>query len=257
MPELHRMYFHFSELPLSMRALFTCALIVLGTGYLFAMIYIYLNNEGRDGIAGLSQEDLVIAYSGSKSDTRLEGALKASMSSMLPNEEKNIIVNWVRRGTEKAEFEAQVQPVFEKRCLACHDGSNPHIPNLITYEDAIHVAALDTGMTIPTLVRVSHIHLFGITFIFFVLGFIFSHAFVRPRWLKSLVVVLPFCAVFLDIGSWYLTKIHPGFAWVVMIGGGLMGMSFAFMWVVSFYQIWFYKLPANVTRPDANPYVAR
>ena len=63
MPEVHvhRMFFHFSELPLSTRTLFTATLIVLGIGYVFAMIQIYEVHSGLDGKAGLSAEDIAIA----------------------------------------------------------------------------------------------------------------------------------------------------------------------------------------------------
>ena len=51
--------------------------------------------------------------------------------------------------------------------------------------------------------------------------------------------------LFLDIASWWLTKVSTGFAYVVMIGGVLMGLSFAFQWLVSFYQILFFKCPPD------------
>lgn len=35
---LHRLYHHYSELPGSMRLLFTAALVILGLGYTFALI---------------------------------------------------------------------------------------------------------------------------------------------------------------------------------------------------------------------------
>jgi hypothetical protein len=36
-----------------------------------------------------------------------------------------------------------------------------------------------------------------------------------------------------------------------MASGGLMGMSFAFMWAVSMYQMWLGKTPSPVEqRPD-------
>ena len=89
--------------------------------------------------------------------------------------------------------------------------------------------------------RVSHIHMFGMTFIFFVMGLIFSHAYVRPVWFKSAVIALPFLSMIVDIGSWYLTKVNTAFAWTVIIGGALMGLSFAIQWIVSMYQMWFYK----------------
>ncbi|MFQ5773644.1 MAG: hypothetical protein ACE5GS_03915 [Kiloniellaceae bacterium] len=248
MVQVHRMFFHYTEFPLSMRTLFTGTLIVLGIGYLFAMLYIYESHAGRDGKPGLSVEDLAIAYGGSKQATKLEAALLGPMSGMLPPDERGSIIGWVRRGVDRQEYEARIKPIIDRRCLACHDGSNPHIPNLDGYKELSAMAQLDTGMSVFTLVRVSHIHLFGITFIFFIMGLIFSHAFVRPVWFKSVVIATPFVAIVLDVGSWYLTKLNPAFAWVVIIGGALMGLSFAFQWIVSMYQIWFSKYS-----PEAHP----
>jgi len=90
------------------------------------------------------------------------------------------------------------------------------------------------------------------TFIFFIMGFIFSHAFIRPVWLKSLVVFIPFVCIAADVGSWYFTKLYTGFAWVVLIAGGVMGASFAFMWITSMYQMWFYKPPEFVNTTDGH-----
>ncbi len=241
MVQVHRMFFHYSEFPLSMRTLFTGTLIVLGVGYLFGMLHVYNSHAGRDGKPGLSVEDLAIAYSGNKEATKLEAALLGPMSSMLSTDERGSIVGWVRRGVDQQEYKSRIEPIVEQRCATCHDGNNPHIPPLTDYKEVAALAELDTGIDIFTLIRVSHIHMFGITFIFFITGFIFSHAFVRPVWFKSLVIAVPFFAIFLDIGSWYVTKVNPIFAWVVIIGGGLMGLSFAFQWVVSMYQMWFFK----------------
>lgn len=251
MPQVHRMFFHYSEFPLGMRTLFTGTLITLGIGYLFAMIQIYTVDAGRDGRPGLSADDIAIAYSGSKEATRLESALAGPMSGMLPNNERANITGWVRRGLDQSEYEERIRPIFENRCLACHDGSNPHIANLDGYDNVTKVAQIDTGMSLATLVRVSHIHLFGVTFIFFIMGLIFNHAYVRPVWFKSLVIATPFLAIVTDTGSWYLTKINPAFAWIVIISGGLMGLSFATQWIISMYQIWFYKFTARETSSEA------
>ncbi len=130
--------------------------------------------------------------------------------------------------------------------MTCHDGSNPHLANLDGYDNIKKVTEQDTGTDIFTLVRVSHIHLFGLTFIFFIVGLIFSHAYVRPVWFKCTVVALPFVCVAIDVGSWYLVKIYHPFAWLTMASGALMAMSFAFMWVVSMYQMWFGTTPTPV-----------
>ncbi len=239
---------HFSMLPIGMRVMFTGTLVVLGVGYLFAMIYIFASHAGRDGNPNLSVDDLIIAYSGSKSDTRLEGALKGPMANMLPQNERDEIIAWVRRGAEQEEYTTRIEPIIEKRCMVCHNGSNPHIASLKEYEDIMLMTELDTGMDIFTLVRVSHIHLFGITFIFYIVGSIFCHAYIKLVWVKCALIATPFLAIVLDIGSWYLTKVYPPFAWVVMVSGAFMGVSFAVQWVISIYQMWFYTLPEDVQK---------
>ena len=45
----HRLYRHYSELPFSIRVLFTCVLLFLGLGYLFAFLNIYFTYAVRAG----------------------------------------------------------------------------------------------------------------------------------------------------------------------------------------------------------------
>jgi len=100
--------------------------------------------------------------------------------------------------------------------------------------------------------------MFGMTFIFFLMGLIFGHAYMRPIWLKSTVVALPFLAIAMDVASWYLIKVFQPFALMTMGAGAIMGLSFAFMWLVSMYQIWFSSAPTvvkqrrEIERPSAD-----
>jgi len=148
--------------------------------------------------------------------------------------------------TRSIDYLSEVKPILDKRCMACHDGSNPNLPNLGNYDNVQKVTETDTGTGVFTLVRVSHIHLFGITFIFFIMGTIFSHAYVRPIWFKCAVMAMPFVGLVADVSSWYFTKLYNPFAWVVMIAGGIIGLSFTYMWVVSMYQMWFSRTPSVV-----------
>ncbi len=247
--ELTSIYrFHFIRLPLSMRLTYTMTLLVLGLGYLFALIYIWTSHAGRDGDPMLSVNDLIIAYSGSKSGTKLESALLGPMSAMLPAKERSEIIGWIHSGAKEDAYHESVEPLIEKRCLACHDGSNPHIPNFSEFAGVLDVTQRDTGMNIPTLVRVSHIHLFGLTFIFFITSIIFSHAYMRPLWFKCVVIAVPFLMILFDVFSWYLTKLNPMFAWVVIISGAFMATAFAIEFFVSLYQMWLYKLPDDLEK---------
>ncbi|MFM9969376.1 MAG: hypothetical protein ACKVQK_13380 [Burkholderiales bacterium] len=247
-PPLHRHFLHYSELPYSMRVLYTATMMILGMAYLFAGIYLFHTYAGKDGNPrSLSYDDLVVAYSGSGKGSRLETALASGMSEMLPAEERDSIIAWVRKGADPVEHAKTIKPLMETRCIACHDGkSNPHLTNLSTYESMKKILDRDTGANIFTLVRVSHIHLFGVTFIFFLMGLIFAHAYVRPVWLKCTLMALPFACIATDVSSWYLVKLFHPFAYLTMAAGALMAASFTAMWVIAMYQLWFAKIPAAV-----------
>lgn len=248
---LHRYYTHYSELPMSLRILYTAALCILGMGYLFALIYLFHTYSGRDGNPlDLTYSDLVIAYTGSGKGSKLESSLRGPMSAMLPKDEAAAVINWVQQGADRPTYETFIAPTLEKRCISCHDGSNPHLVNLSGYDNIKKMSEQDTGTAIFTLVRVSHIHLFGISFIFFIVGIVFSHAYVRPLWIKYLVIGAPFVCLLVDVSSWYMVKIYHPFAWVTMSAGAMLGMCFAFMWVMSMYQMWIGRTPKAILERD-------
>jgi hypothetical protein len=43
----------------------------------------------------------------------------------------------------------------------------------------------------------------------------------------------------MDIGSWWFTKIEPFFAYTVITGGVLMGISLAVQILLPLYEMWF------------------
>ena len=225
-------------------------LLVLGLGYLFALLNIYFTYAGRAGgnPVMLSYEDIVVAYSGSGKGSILESALAGPMSRMLPPDERAMLLQWVRDGAAQQTFDSMIKPITDKRCLTCHDGRNPHLPTLSSFDGLKKVTALDTGAPIATLVRVSHIHLFGLTFIFFIVGLAFTHAYVRPVWLKCAVIAAPFAAIVIDVSSWYLIKLFHPFAWVEIGAGALQAACFGVMWLTALYQMWFSKPPEAVVR---------
>jgi hypothetical protein len=249
---LHRHYLHYSELPHSQRVLYTATLLILGLGYFFSLLNVYFTYAGRAGGNPylLSVDDIVVAYSGSGKGSRLETALRGPMSAMLPQEERSLLVTWVQEGSGRDTYEKSVRPTLDKRCMTCHDGSNPHLVNLGGYDNLKKITETDTGAKLSTLVRVSHIHLFGLTFIFFIMGLMFSHAYVRPVWLKCAIITAPFVAIVCDVSSWYFTKLYHVFAWVVIGAGGVMGMCFALMWLVTVYQLWFSPTPSPVAQRE-------
>ncbi|MDD5229177.1 MAG: hypothetical protein PHD53_10250, partial [Methylococcales bacterium] len=116
---------------------------------------------------------------------------------------------------------------------------NPTLPDLTNYLGISEVAH-GVGATIPTLIRVSHIHLFGIAFILFFIGKIFLLCEINV-YVKRVAMVVPFAAMLLDVVSWFITKSIPSFAYVVIASGALMGISMGMQILLSIYQMWFFS----------------
>ncbi|PCJ29871.1 MAG: elongation factor-1 alpha [Gammaproteobacteria bacterium] len=225
---------------ISLKALFTGYLTVVAVGYLMAIVQIQFTHGMADGKMGLSVDDIVYSYYGKRSGSLIESKLNGSMQGMAPEEDRLKIINWVHQGADEQAFhDTGIREIMDTRCIMCHNAdSGLPIPDFTKFEDVAEKAETDTGASFSSLARVSHIHLFGISFIFMFVGLIFSLSTGVPKYLKAGVIVMPYVFLLIDISSWWLTKLNPNFAWFVIIGGGAMGISFAFMWTVSMYEMW-------------------
>jgi len=233
----------FSDASTSEKILDTKFLITIGVGYLFALLNLYYTHEGRDGKPGLSVKDVTLAYYGSHNQTRLGAAINGPMAPNLPNVgAKTIILDWIQHGATEKEFDAKINPILQNNCVMCHsvESGISGIPHFDSYQHVLELTATDTGATIPALVRVSHIHLFGIAFILFLIGRIFILC-ELPVMFKRIIVAAPFIFLLLDISSWFITKVIPDFAYVVIGAGAVVGITFGMQLVISIYQMWLYK----------------
>lgn len=223
----------------SIKMLFTGYLVVVALGYLMALVQILFTHGLADGELGLSVDDIVYSYYGKRSGSVIEMKLNGSMQVMAPEAERNKIIQWVKKGADESEFQAEIRPIIDQRCIMCHsEASGMPVPDFTIDENFFKRAEVDTGASFSSLTRVSHIHLFGISFIFMFVGLIFSLAAGVPKTLKAAAIVMPYVFLVIDIASWWLTKLNPNFAWLTIIGGGMMALAFAFMWIVSMYEMW-------------------
>ena len=234
------------DLPVTLRALFTSFLIVIGIGYLMALSYLFLvdiephHEEGQGPVEGISAK-----YHGS-TDTRLEAALKGTMADKLTAKEREQVFQWIRDGVS-ADGYAKIEPILTQKCAACHSAQSgmPILP-LTSFEDVEKVTTPDTGVSMLQLARVSHIHLFGISMMFVLTGAIFSLS-ATPIWFRVTVLVIPYLAIIMDIGSWWATKYYdPVFAYIVLIGGAFMGLAMACQILVSLWDMWIAPLMASI-----------
>ncbi|QSA95608.1 elongation factor-1 alpha [Methylococcus sp. EFPC2] len=228
------------NLPLKFKVLFTGYLLVIGVGLLMAGLQIMLTHGLADGKPGLSLNDIIYSYYGNRSGSKLEAMLEGQMKPMAPDEERFKIIQWAQDGAPITAWSGKIQPLMEKYCVACHNaGSN--LPDFSKFENVKKSAEVDEGASVTQLTRVSHIHLFGIAFIFMFVGWIFGYA-EYPKRLQLILIATPFAFLLIDILSWWLTKYIPVFAWLTMLGGLGYSLASTVMIFTSLAQMW---LPRN------------
>ncbi len=232
-----------------MRALLTCFLLTIGIGYIMALFYLFLVDIDPHQKTGMNVVDgLSMKYGGQPDKTRLEAALLSSMADRLDYGDKQEIIRWIRGGATANGYE-KVQPIFEENCVACHSAaSGLPVPPLTTLEEVQKVTQVDTGASISQLARVSHVHLFGIGIIFLLTGAIFALSGVSEKW-RIVIIILPYVTIWADIVAWWATKYQPVFAYVVLIGGGFMGLALLLQILIPLWEMWFKNLkpiPADV-----------
>ena len=224
------------------KVLFTGYLCTVGVGYLFALIQILFTHGMADGQFGLSVDDIVYSYYGNRSGTMLEQKLNGSMKENAPEQERFKIMDWVRDGADPYEYKDDgIEKIVQERCVMCHNKDASGLPDFSKLEGLKPYTTQDTGATFASLTRVSNIHLFGISFIFMFVGLIFSFSETTTTQYKCIAIGMPYAFLIADIMSWWLTKIDPIFAWLVIFAGMGMGISFMFMWVTSILEMCLYK----------------
>jgi len=190
-------------------------------------------------------QDIAENYYGNRSGTRLEAAIRGPMSGHLSILERHHVVAWLKSGAPGRGFETTIRPILAKRCIRCHSpASGLKIPDLATYKGVLKVARVDTGVSLHSLMKISHIHLFGVGLVALTIGLIFRFT-VLPPLFKYTLTLLPFAAIFVDILSWFLTKWDPVYAYTIFFSGVALGAAWAGQMLISLYQIWFLRPPGD------------
>jgi len=232
---------HLKDFDPPVKVLFTGYLTAVAFGYFFSLVQILFTHGMADGKFGLSIDDIVYSYYGNRSGTVLETKLNGSMKDKATEHERFVIIQWARDGAKESEYiSTGVKKIIENKCAICHNKGASGIPDFTKFEALKELTIQDQGATFSSLTRVSHIHLFGISFIFMFVGIIFSFSETSTIKYKCIAIGMPYTFLVVDILSWWLTKLHPAFAWLVIFAGAGMAIAFAFMWTVSILEMWLF-----------------
>lgn len=231
------------QLPRPLKVALSLTLIVLGIGYLIALMNLHLTYHLTDGKEGLTPDDLKRAFYGDRNNTRLAAKIHGgSMEQFLPaSGDKEKILSWIQDGADEEGYEEVVAPILMKNCLRCHNprGVSSFRP-LTSYEEVLKVTEVDRGEPVQLWARVAHTHIQSIGLIFLVFGSIFSFTSLRES-IRTVVIIVPFVALLLDFATRYLVKYNPELVFVMMATGAVVGLSFAVMILYPLYEMWVKK----------------
>ena len=100
--------------------------------------------------------------------------------------------------------------------------------------------------------RFTHIHIFGMSAIFILMGAIVFFLWLSPR-TRTWLIVLPFIGIIVDLASvWLKLFMHPAFFWLHIPGGLLFGIVFALDIYLIISQMWFGS-SAGMQTDDTRP----
>jgi hypothetical protein len=223
--------------PLSMRVFTTTLLATLGLGYALSLVYLYVKKVEPHRVAGHGLvQGVAYNYNGIEDQAPLLTALEGSMGNFVDPDELRAIDRWVGTGATQAVYRGEIEPILEKNCVSCHR-KGAYEPSLTSFKEVSKLTEVGRGMDVVQLARTTHVHLLAIPLLLYILGAFF----VRTRFsegLKSVVVVVPFLGVALDISHWWLTRQNPSHAIGVVIGGMLMSLGFGLMWLMTLYDVY-------------------
>jgi len=238
--ERRQAYRRFKDISVSERILNTVFLLTIGLGYLAALANMYYTIKGLmakpDFLLKMSSSVIMVETTKPVLGTAINGIMKSNLKYI---SDKDVILHWIHHGADEPEYIEKIAPILNRDCVICHTPSvNPSLPDLTHYATVSEIAHAG-GATIPTLVRVSHIHLFGIALFYFFIGKIFC--FVISCLRKRVAVVIPFGCNAIGCCVMVYHQGDSSFAYVVIFSGALMGLSMGLQILLSIYQMWFFS----------------
>jgi len=186
--------------------------------------------------------------------------------------QRQSMLAWIRAGAKKSEWEknafvlppeidtkhlpaqymikegnktaVKIQLLFENRCSTCHNpkGEASEFP-LVNFEKDIRprvtpeAGAGNGAMSLTKLAQTTHVHLLGFSMLYGMTGLILAFS-SYPCWLKVILCPLPLVAQVIDISCWWLARIDPMFAHVIMITGGIVALSLVSQIILSLLDMY-------------------
>lgn len=244
LPQLNR-------LSVAARLGFSVLIITLLAGYFVAGVHLLWHYENRDGVQGISQDDITAAYHGISQEPVLRAALDRGHPADLPPAERDALIAWLSSSTMSRDYEnfelgdnAPVE-IIDRSCLSCHarsstegDGIGQRVP-LEFFDDITRVAiAREVFPNSRQIVAASiHAHAPSMSVIMMVLA-IMAFCTPAPRRLTGMVLFIGAIGLAMDFAGQWLARDIAQMSWAVTIGGAASAAATTILALLSFIGLW-------------------
>jgi hypothetical protein len=214
-------------------------------GYVVSGIYMSWHYEKRDGVEGLTLDDIRGHYHGVSVPSPLIEALDADHPPELPDRERQLLLDWLRDpSTLSQRFddfdlgEDAPAEIIATNCISCHarsasgDDAYPRLP--LEYFDDISPLAVSREISpVPTdiLAMSQHTHAPVMAVILMVVALLAAMT-RAPRALIGLVVFAGAAGLLADMSAWWLSRLDDRWVYAIVVGGfayalgtGLAGLA--------------------------------
>ncbi len=206
---------------------------LFGAGMLFSGVLVMQSTDGSGPDRPSFPERVVSKYS----ETPLTYAGKTGMAQYYNRvDERQTVEQWAEGEKRRDVFYHSIVPILERRCMHCH-GEGTTMGNVSLRNLGDLKPLLGKGRPFKKLLTQTHIHLFGIGVLLLVLSLLWQKTKYSPS-LKLIGTVVPPVALALDIGGWWLAKLHPVFAGLIIFGGGSLSLSILLKCLLLMIDVW-------------------
>ncbi len=206
--------------------------VTLLGGYAVSGLHLQWHYSNRDGIEGMTLDDIRGHYHGVQSPSPLIAALESGHPDDLPEPERNTLLEWLRSGANLSEGYDDLDlgdmapaEIIAVNCLSCHSrsasGPDTYAQLPLEYWDDIQPIAYakDIQPTSEEILAMSqHTHAPTMAVILIVLAML--GAMTRaPRVLTGLFVFVGSAGLLADMAGWWLARGNDAWVYAIVAGG--------------------------------------
>lgn len=243
-------------LPFFFRVGLTILTVVLGGGFVASAGHLFNQHNKRDEIPGLTVDDVKGVYHGIRTRAPLLVALENDHPETLPADDRDRLIKWLTSNRITEDYDNldmgdnAPAEIIARNCVSCHarNASDPVARKLpLEFLDDIKAIAVSRDVTPNAkeiLTTSTHTHAISLATFSFTLALLLALTRFRGR-VTGVLLALHALGLICDIGGWWLTRLHPTFAYMIISGGAVYFITTGILTLQLVADLWLRNKPAS------------